>query len=126
MRIRLFRSKPNVNPMLPRIVDVEEVDYTDVLGTDAQLPHCDSLILHRPGTCEFCDRHPAWQQYRSAAGIAFSNDTDDHIREHGLAPCPSTFRRTSEVRDKWPGNVPTSARFHPGGFIGHDEQQGRA
>lgn len=83
-----------------------EVDYTDVLGTNIQFPHCDSLILHTPGVCQYCDRHPDWQALRSAQGIAFSDMPEDIRREHGLLPCPSTYRRPAEVRDRWYGNVP--------------------
>lgn len=82
-------------------------DYTDVLGTNGiQFPHCDALILHSPGTCQYCDRHPDWQALRSAQGIAFSDTSDDVIRDHNLIPCPSTVRRTRDLRDRWPGNTP--------------------
>lgn len=104
MRFNIWRSKKDGT------VEVEEVsipdDYTDTLGSRFQFPHCDSLILHRPGTCEFCDRRPDWQEYRAAAGIAFSNDSDEYIKNHGLVPCPSTVRRPAEIRDLWFGNVP--------------------
>lgn len=99
MKIQLWRPGKRSGE-----IDVEEVDYDSF----PQFPHCDSLILHRPGTCEFCDRHPDWQQYREHAGLAFSNDSEEYIREHRLVPCPSTSRRTAEVRDRWPGNVPRS------------------
>lgn len=81
-------------------------DYTDVMGTNVQMPHCDQLILHSPGACEYCDRHPEWQQYRSAAGIAFSDMSSEDVETHGLVPCPSTYRRSAEIRDRWGGNVP--------------------
>jgi len=85
-------------------------DYTDVLGTSVQFPHCDTLILHSPGACAYCDRHPDWQQLRSAQGIAFSDDSDEKIAKHNLIPCPSTFRRTRDLRDRWGGNVPAPRR----------------
>lgn len=86
-------------------------DYTDVMGTNpaVQMPHCDQLVLHSPGTCEYCDRHPEWQQYRSAAGIAFSDMSERDVEANGLVPCPSTYRRSAEVRDLWGGNRPTSS-----------------
>lgn len=69
-------------------------------------PHCDSLILHSPGTCMYCDDHPDWQQYRLGAGIAFSDTDPLVVRDQGLAPCPSIFHRSSAVRDQWANNLP--------------------
>lgn len=46
------------------------------LSTIKQFPHCDSRVLHAPGKCEFCDKHPDWQDLRLAWGIAFTGDTD--------------------------------------------------
>jgi hypothetical protein len=37
-----------------------------------QFPHCDQRVLHEPGECEYCDKHPAWQELREAWGIAFT------------------------------------------------------
>lgn len=71
-----------------------------------QFPHCDSLILHSPGVCEYCDRHPHQQAAREAQGTAFSDTPADEVERLGLAPCPSTVARTAEVRDLWYGNVP--------------------
>jgi len=59
---------------------IETTDYTDVMGTMVQFPHCDALILHHPGTCVYCDGHPDWQALRSAQGIAFSNDTSEFVK----------------------------------------------
>ena len=84
-------------------------DYTDVMGTMVQFPHCDALILHHPGTCVYCDRHPDWQSLRSAQGIAFSNDTPEFVKTNNLLPCPSEQRRTAEQRDQWFGNVPSTS-----------------
>lgn len=83
-------------------------DYTEVMGHNPaiQMPHCDQLILHSPGTCEYCDRHVDWQAYRAAAGIAFSDMSAADVASNGLAPCPSTYRRSAEARDRWGGNVP--------------------
>jgi hypothetical protein len=112
MRFSIFRTKPGRSPYEPHTVKVEEVevggDYTDRLGTAIKFPHCDALILHSPGTCQFCDLHPDWQALRSAQGIAFSDDTDEIVQRHSLVPCPSTYRRSAEIRDRWHGNVPAT------------------
>lgn len=65
------------------------------------MPHCDSAILHSPGVCKYCDVHPDWQELRELWRINFS-DTSDPDK----APCPSTFTRTAETRDRWHGNRP--------------------
>jgi hypothetical protein len=64
-------------------------------------PHCDQSILHAPGVCEYCDKHPDWQALREGWGINFTGGTDAT-----KAPCPSTFFRPSDYRDAWPGNTP--------------------
>lgn len=79
----------------------------DTMGHEdsPQFPHCDALILHSPGTCEFCDRRPEWQRLRAAQGIAFSDYSNEVVEQNNLVPCPSTYRRSAEVRDRWPGNT---------------------
>lgn len=66
-----------------------------------QYPHCDSLVLHAPGDCQFCDKHPDWQLSRIKAGINFTGGKDPD-----KAPCPSEFYRPVETINKWPGNTP--------------------
>lgn len=98
--MKIWRTKDR-GPQIPNEVVVE--DYSDV--THVQFPHCDTLILHSPGTCAYCDRHPDWQALRSAQGIAFSDTSEQDVHEQGLIPCPSIIRRSAEVRDLWHGNV---------------------
>jgi len=109
MRIPIWRKGKRPGEVETELVDFRfGDDYTDMLGTTIQFPHCDALILHSPGKCEYCDRHPDWQALRSAQGIAFSDTTDEEIRDHNLVPCPSTYRRPADLRDRWPGNRATS------------------
>lgn len=63
-------------------------------------PHCDAAILHRPGTCEYCDIYPDWQALRLVWGVAFTGETPttDQIA------CPSDFRRPWGRAALWPGN----------------------
>lgn len=79
------------------------------ISTNVQMPHCDAAILHSPGRCEYCDRHPEWQQYRMMARIAFSDEqaTDD------ISPCPSTWTRLPGTRDQWFGNHVISEQSIP-------------
>lgn len=106
--MKFFRFK-STWPTVPNTVELVDDDYTDVIGTSVKFPHCDSLILHSPGVCEYCDRHPDWQTLRSAQGIAFSDMSAEVAKEHNLIPCPSTTRRPADVRDRWGGNRPKRA-----------------
>lgn len=67
---------------------------------DMPLPHCDYLILHAPGECIYCDKHPYEQSLREHWLINFTNEHDPE-----KLPCPSTLRRSDETRDRWGGNV---------------------
>lgn len=71
--------------------------------TISQFPHCDQRVLHAPGECEFCDKHPAWQALRMAWGIAFTG----YEAENGELGCPSEARRPLSIINKWPGNQPS-------------------
>lgn len=72
----------------------------------APFPHCDSFILHAPGTCDCCDHYPRAQADRMLNGIAFTNDSPEHIKKHGLKLCPAVERRPLHIISQWCGNVP--------------------
>lgn len=69
-----------------------------------QFPHCDSGVLHAPGECEFCDRHPDWQNLRNHWGIAFTG----HQPGPREMSCPSDFQRGLHGAHGWYGNQPTN------------------
>lgn len=75
---------------------------TDPAVNLGQLPHCDAAVLHAPGACDYCDRHPDWQELRATWGIAYTGQppTDDQL------PCPSDYRRGTDGAHVWPGNIP--------------------
>ena len=79
----------------------EPPEEEPVMAQRAYAPHCDPSILHSPGSCEACDHYPDWQEHRKVAMIAFSDEKD----LEGKAPCPSTYFRDPEVRDRWGGNI---------------------
>lgn len=81
------------------VTEPEPQDRFDMLP-----PHCDQSILHEPGVCEFCDRHPEWQEYRILSRINFTGENDPD-----KAPCPSLHFRSAEKRDRWGGNVPNGS-----------------
>lgn len=82
----------------------EEVafDYEQPVENGYKMPmaHCDQMILHAPGECQYCDRYPEAQELRKWWRINFTGHEDPD-----LAPCPSTHKRSGELRDRWPGNT---------------------
>lgn len=38
----------------------------------AEYPHCNSEVLHAPGTCQYCDMYPDRQQMRIASNTPFT------------------------------------------------------
>jgi hypothetical protein len=75
-------------------------------------PHCDSLVLHAPGKCRFCDMYADWQEERTAHGMNFTGEQDP-----SKFPDPAETRRPLPVIERWMGNVPKPAG---------DEQEFRA
>mgnify|MGYP000980232050 FL=1 len=71
------------------------------LDTIRQFPHCDPLVLHAPGDCEFCDRHPEWQQLRQMWKINFTGQY-----EPDRQPCPAEDKRDLVTIEQWGGNIP--------------------
>ena len=66
-----------------------------------QFPHCDQRILHAPGECVYCDKHPEWQQLRQVWGITFTGYEPESEKE---TLCPAMKARP-EAYNKWSGNV---------------------
>lgn len=64
-----------------------------------QFPHCDMGVLHAPGRCEYCDRHPKWQKLRVAWNVNFTGESDPN-----KTTCPATQRRPVASIEAWPGN----------------------
>jgi len=86
----------------------EDPRLEQAMETLGQFPHCDYLILHSPGTCEFCDSRPVWQALRVIYGINFTNE--DYPNKE---PCPSLVRRSLETINKWGGNRPHPKEVKP-------------
>ncbi len=63
-------------------------------------PHCDSLVIHAPGECEYCDMSPRMQQKRIDEGVNFTGHCDPNLKE-----CPATLRRPLGTINRWYGNV---------------------
>lgn len=75
----------------------------------AYAPHCDSAVLHAPGACQYCDDYPDWQKLRIVQRINFSDEWDAD-----KSPCPSTWFRSEEIRNRWGGNRPKPEGTEPG------------
>jgi hypothetical protein len=65
-----------------------------------QFPHCDSRVLHAPGECQYCDKHPDWQALRQVWNIAFTG----YAPEGKELPCPADHAR-GDNHKKWAGNT---------------------
>jgi hypothetical protein len=78
----------------------KKVHPKEIEASIEQFPHCDQRVLHAPGECNYCDRHPLWQELRQAWGIAFTN----YQPEKDELPCPANFARGDAVNG-WQGNV---------------------
>jgi hypothetical protein len=80
-----------------------------------QFPHCNMETLHAPGECQFCDKHPDWQQLRQHWGINFTGK-----REKGFSTVPTELARENGVeRMKTALNEPLESRGRP--WINTDE-----
>lgn len=66
-------------------------------------PHCDEMVLHKPGECDHCDANPDWQELRKLWGIAFTG----HAPTERQMWCPSDYRRGLGAAHVWGGNRPT-------------------
>jgi hypothetical protein len=77
---------------------------------DGQFPHCDSLVLHAPGECEYCDLFPYLQVVREHWKIAFSGYEPDEKE----LPCPADFQRPGKSQ-LWGGNVAKKEKLGGGG-----------
>jgi hypothetical protein len=72
-----------------------------------QHPHCDQRVLHAPGVCEYCDRHPERQELRRAWGIAFTGEAPTTSGWTRQLPCPADFNRPAggpNDHRRWHGN----------------------
>lgn len=96
----------------------ESVDGLASLGEEAlaavpilaRYPHCDSLVLHPHGSCEYCDidEFAPLHEWRRAHGINYTGENDPSKK-----PCPAEARRPAETINRWPGNRATPAREAP-------------
>lgn len=65
----------------------------------APYPHCDSLVLHAPGECAFCDDYPEKQARRMYGRVNFTGHHDPN-----KSPCPAEARRSLDHIERWVGN----------------------
>lgn len=77
----------------------------------AGFPHCDPRILHAPGECEYCDRHPDRQELRRSWGIAFTGHAPTTAGWTRELPCPADHNRPAGGANdhrRWGGNRATA------------------
>lgn len=97
---------PGVTPGQPLTDALDRMDAVDPPGAPvlAQYPHCDSGVLHLPGTCEFCDmaKFQVLHDWRAANGINHTGENDPAKKR-----CPAEARRPLERIHDWGGNRPS-------------------
>lgn len=76
----------------------------------SQYPHCDMHILHSPGECVYCDKHPDWQKLRIDWGINFTGQNHPN-----RTPCPAEQRRDVDIINRWGGNRAAGPDYINGG-----------
>lgn len=74
--------------------------YGSELSHLYSMAHCDYMVLHAPGECQFCDRHPKQQEYRRTHNINFTGEKNPNKR-----PCPAELIR-GDICQEWGGNKP--------------------
>lgn len=63
-------------------------------------PHCDDLIVHRPGDCSICDdTAEELQTLRIRHNVNFTGESDP-----SKLPDPATESRDLQTMNRWPGN----------------------
>lgn len=91
------RVQPTVEER-KRLLEAAE-HYSEFLDAwDSAFPHCDSRVLHSPGTCGYCDKVKPLQDYRKMCGLPF---TDDLQATDALLPGENRTRASAEA---WGGN----------------------
>ena len=104
---RLFQKAHRRFAPEPSIGDLLDAAEARLLTprTISSFPHCDQRILHRPGTCRYCDMNPEWQELRIAWGIAFSGEEPDNTQP---IACPADLAVMMGRRgdyNTWGGNI---------------------
>jgi len=71
-------------------------------GEWKQAPHCDPLVIHAPGECQYCDKYAETRQKNRI--IRHVNFTGHYDSDKTL--CPSEYFRPAETIHLWHGNQP--------------------
>lgn len=75
------------------------MEFLDALAAEMKMvPHCDSRLLHSPGTCVACDEFPTAQVFRKLVGLKFTDQMDENE-----AVLPG-MDRTVGSATRWGGN----------------------
>lgn len=97
-----YRGLIGKPPLGATYLDAAPVPY-DLDLDFAKHPHCDDLVLHAPGECEFCDLYPRRQRDRQRARVRFTGELVGFY-PYETEPCPSEKLRPLDVIEAWPGN----------------------
>ena len=86
-----------------RLLGKRAKEFSQQRAAITQYPHCDQMVLHAPGECEYCDSHPDWQELREVWNINYTGHSDPQKMQ-----CPAEARRPAGIINRWGGNVPTN------------------
>ena len=107
--MKLFKRNPQ--PVTVKKLQTElpwppesTIGYDQLGRLGAVPPHCDAMVLHEPGACDYCDQFidGKAQALRQLWGIAFTGQDP----QPGQVACPSDARRGTAGAHVWPGNTP--------------------
>lgn len=83
--------------------EIREGQLRDLDLDFAYNPHRDTLVLHAPGECQFCDLYPRRQRTRQRARVRFTGEPPE-IYPYETAPCPAEMVRPLDEIEATPGN----------------------
>lgn len=78
--------------------EIPDFEYDGMRGYRCTFPHCDSMILHVPGECEYCAQATWLQEERVRLDVSNTGHTNR------AWPCPADRRRSADDYDAWGGN----------------------
>lgn len=109
-----LEPQPELTPAQMDSAELKTIAYFDKPEEGKTYPHCDWLVLHKPGECQYCDMSPDLQQFRIENNVNFTGESDP-----SKISCPAERNRPVDVINQWPGNQSTLKTPHE--FLGLGE-----
>lgn len=111
---RLTNLIKDVKPVFSRdeILEVYKAKLKYLSMDQTQYPHCNQYVLHAPSACEFCDKHPDWQEQRLNAYVEFTGNEPPLMSVWIGCPADILFNMQ---KNKWHGNQPSKESSNDNG-----------